>query len=60
MERLKADLGLTVFNSATHTLHELFAGIPLATAREVAQTRLNEIQQGFVEIDMDLLFGREH
>lgn len=27
MERLKADLGLTVFNSANHTSHKLFAGI---------------------------------
>ena len=32
----------------------------VATAREVAQVRLNEIQQGFVEINIDLLFGREH
>lgn len=36
------------------------SAVILATAREVAETRLNEIHQGFVEIDMDLLFGREH
>ncbi|KAJ5816735.1 hypothetical protein N7447_008968 [Penicillium robsamsonii] len=29
----------------------------LATARIVAEARLNEIHQGFVEIDMDLVFG---
>lgn len=31
--------------------------VVLATARVVAETRLNEIHQGFVEIDMDLVFG---
>ncbi|CAI7607073.1 unnamed protein product [Penicillium discolor] len=30
----------------------------LASAREVADKQLNEIHQGFVEIDMDLVFGR--
>ncbi|KAJ5970969.1 uncharacterized protein N7479_000887 [Penicillium vulpinum] len=34
------------------------SAVILATAVIVAETRLNEIQQGFVEIDMDLLFGR--
>ncbi|KAJ5210452.1 hypothetical protein N7491_010258 [Penicillium cf. griseofulvum] len=32
----------------------------LASARVVAETRLNEIHQGFVEIDMDLVFGRQN
>ena len=31
--------------------------VVLATARVVAEARLNEIHQGFVEIDMDLVFG---
>ena len=35
------------------------SSVVLATARVVAETRLNEIHQGFVEIDMDLVFGRE-
>ncbi|CAI7569881.1 unnamed protein product [Penicillium viridicatum] len=34
------------------------SAVILATAREVAEKRLNEIHQGFVEIDMDLVFGR--
>ncbi|CAI7574791.1 unnamed protein product [Penicillium glandicola] len=33
------------------------SAVVLATARVAAETRLNEIHQGFVEIDMDLLFG---
>ncbi|KAJ5154246.1 uncharacterized protein N7500_009685 [Penicillium coprophilum] len=33
--------------------------VVLATARVVAETRLNEIGQGFVEIDMDILFGQQ-
>ncbi|KAJ5967456.1 hypothetical protein N7501_003704 [Penicillium viridicatum] len=36
------------------------SAVILATAREVAEKRLNEIHQGFVEIDMDLVFGRGH
>ena len=36
------------------------SSVVLATARVVAETRLNEIHQGFVEIDMDLVFGREY
>ncbi|KAJ5922499.1 hypothetical protein N7516_010202 [Penicillium verrucosum] len=35
------------------------SAVILATGREVAEKRLNEIQQGFVEIDMDLVFGRQ-
>lgn len=34
------------------------SAVILATAREVAEKQLNEIHQGFVEIDMDLVFGR--
>ena len=36
------------------------SAVILASARVVAEKRLDEIHQGFVEIDMDLVFGPQN